>query len=171
MRTSWSWMSAQPQSLNQCTSAVPTTSPSSWSPSTPISSQNDSVAAWCWYASPVSVPSRPVSVSAQPAHVLTGGVNAFADAGGDVVRGAQRWDIERQVRLVAGSLVVTGLVGGKFISPKMRAVAGAIGAGLTFSGVTNTCAMGKALAAMPWNKTTQNLTAAESINQIPTTSA
>lgn len=107
----------------------------------------------------------------ETAHVLTGGINSFADAGGDVVRGAQRWDIERQVRLVAGSLVVTGLLGGKFVSPKLRTVAGAIGAGLTFSGVTNTCAMGKALAAMPWNKTTQNLTAAESINQIPTTSA
>lgn len=103
----------------------------------------------------------------ETAHVLTGGVNAFANAGGDVVRGAQRWDLERQVRLVAGSLVVTGLVGGKFLSPKLRTVAGAIGAGLTFSGVTNTCAMGKALSVMPWNKTTGAPTAAQAINQIP----
>lgn len=103
----------------------------------------------------------------ETAQVLTGGVSAFAAAGGDVVRGAQRWDLERQVRLVAGSLVVTGLVGGKFLSPKLRTVAGAIGAGLTFSGVTNTCAMGKALSVMPWNKTTAAPTADEAINQIP----
>ena len=31
-------------------------------------------------------------------------------------------------------------------------LAGAIGTGLTFSAATNTCAMGKALSAMPWNK-------------------
>lgn len=107
------------------------------------------------------------SVGVETAHVLTGGVSSFANVGGDVVRGAQRWDLERQVRLVAGSLVVTGLVGGKFLSPKLRTVAGAIGAGLTFSGVTNTCAMGKALSVMPWNKTTATPTAAQAINQIP----
>lgn len=111
------------------------------------------------------------AVGVETAHVLTGGVNAFAAAGGDVVRGLQRWDLERQVRLVAGSLVVTGLLGGKFLSPKLRAVAGAVGAGLTFSGVTNTCAMGKALSVMPWNKTTAAPTADEAINQIPRQSA
>lgn len=86
------------------------------------------------------------------AYVLTGGVPAFAAAGGDVVRGKDRWDLERQVRLAAGSLVVLGLAGGKFVSPKIRMLAGAIGAGLTFSAATNTCAMGRALSTMPWNK-------------------
>lgn len=47
------------------------------------------------------------------AYVLTGGVPGFAAAGGDVVRGKNRWDLERQVRLAAGSLVVLGLAGGK----------------------------------------------------------
>ena len=46
------------------------------------------------------------------AYVLTGGAQGFATAGGDMVRGAQRWHLERQVRMVAGSLVLTGLVGG-----------------------------------------------------------
>ncbi|MGD7001639.1 rhodanese-like domain-containing protein [Corynebacterium halotolerans] len=105
------------------------------------------------------------------AQVLDGGVNAFADAGGDVVRGAKRWALERQVRLVAGSLVVTGLLGGKFLSPKLRTVAGVIGAGLTFSGVSNTCAMGKALSVMPWNKAAATPTAASAINQLPDKSA
>ncbi|MFI7582977.1 rhodanese-like domain-containing protein [Kocuria sp. M1N1S27] len=101
------------------------------------------------------------------AHVLTGGAPGFADAGGDVVRGAQRWDLERQVRMVAGSLVLTGLVGGRFVSPRLRTLAGVVGTGLTFSAASNTCAMGKALAAMPWNRTAEEPTATGAIRQIP----
>ncbi len=110
---------------------------------------------------------RLATVGLESAYVLEGGAWGFADAGGDVVRGASRWDLERQVRLVAGSLVLTGLVGGKFVSPKLRTVAGIIGTGLTFSAATNTCAMGKALSAMPWNKATVEPTATSAIQQIP----
>lgn len=105
------------------------------------------------------------------AYVLTGGVPAFAAAGGDVVRGKNRWDLERQVRLAAGSLVVLGLAGGKFVSPKIRVLAGAIGTGLTFSAATNTCAMGKAISAMPWNKAAKEPTRETAILQLPVTSA
>ncbi|MFL4477284.1 rhodanese-like domain-containing protein [Paeniglutamicibacter sp. ORCA_105] len=87
------------------------------------------------------------------AHVLAGGVPSYQQAGGEIVEGSKRWALERQVRMAAGSLVVAGLAGGKFLSPQLRTVAGVIGAGLTFSAATNTCAMGKALAMMPWNKT------------------
>lgn len=105
------------------------------------------------------------------AYVLTGGAPGFADAGGDVVRGAQRWDMERQVRMVAGSLVLTGLVGGRFVSPKLRTLAGIIGTGLTFSAASNSCAMGKALAAMPWNKTVDEPTRETAILQVPASNA
>ena len=101
------------------------------------------------------------------AHVLTGGVPGFAAAGGDVVRGKARWDLERQVRLAAGSLVVLGLAGGKFVSPKIRLLAGAIGTGLTFSAATNTCAMGQAISAMPWNKAAKEPTRESAILQFP----
>lgn len=99
--------------------------------------------------------------------VLTGGVPGFAAAGGDVVRGAQRWDLERQVRMAAGTLVVGGLLAGKFVSPKLRLLAGAIGAGLTFSAATNTCAMGNMLSKLPWNKTAAEPTAESAIRQLP----
>jgi rhodanese-related sulfurtransferase len=105
------------------------------------------------------------------AHVLTGGVPAFAAAGGDVVRGKARWDLERQVRLAAGSLVVLGLAGGKFVSPRIRMLAGAIGAGLTFSAATNTCAMGRALSAAPWNKAAKEPTRETAILQLPVAAA
>jgi rhodanese-related sulfurtransferase len=101
------------------------------------------------------------------ARVLTGGVPAFAAAGGDVVRGAQRWDLERQLRMAAGTLVVGGLLAGRFVSPKLRLLAGTIGTGLTFSAATNTCAMGNMLSKMPWNKTAAEPTAESAIRQLP----
>jgi rhodanese-related sulfurtransferase len=101
------------------------------------------------------------------AYVLTGGVPGFAAAGGDVIRGKVRWDMERQVRLAAGSLVVLGLAGGRFVSPKIRMLAGAIGTGLAFSAATNTCAMGKALSAMPWNKAADEPTRESAILALP----
>lgn len=91
-------------------------------------------------------------VGMDSAVVLQGGAPAFAAAGGDVVRGEQRWALERQVRMAAGALVTTGLLAGELVSPRMRLLAGAVGAGLTFSAATNTCAMGSVLARMPWNK-------------------
>ncbi|WP_091607607.1 rhodanese-like domain-containing protein [Arthrobacter koreensis] len=101
------------------------------------------------------------------AHVLTGGVPAFASAGGDVVRGQKCWDLERQVRMVAGSAVVLGLAGGRLVSPKLRMLAGGIGTGLTFSAATNSCAMGAALAKMPWNKTASEPTRESAIQSLP----
>lgn len=107
----------------------------------------------------------------ETAYVLTGGAPGYAAAGGDVVKGKDRWDLERQVRLVAGSLVVMGLAGGKFVSPRIRTLAGVIGAGLTFSAATNTCAMGKAISAMPWNKAAKEPTRESAILQLPVQSA
>lgn len=101
------------------------------------------------------------------AMVLTGGVPAFEAAGGDVVRGAGRWSLERQVRMAAGSLVLAGMLGGRLISPKVSVVAGAIGAGLTFSAATNTCAMGNVLSRMPWNKAASEPTSRSAIQQLP----
>ena len=105
------------------------------------------------------------------AYVLRGGASGFAEAGGDVVRGKRRWDLDRQVRLAAGSLVVAGLTGGKFLTPRFRILAGAIGAGLTFSAATNTCAMGKALSRMPWNRAAEELTRETAILTLPVVKA
>lgn len=86
------------------------------------------------------------------ARVLSGGVPAYASAGGDVVHGRPAWALERQVRLVAGALVLAGLTAGRLLSPKARVLAAGIGAGLTVSSLTDTCAMGAALTRMPWNR-------------------
>lgn len=44
-------------------------------------------------------------------HILDGGIVAWESAGFAVNRGTQRWDLERQVRLVAGSIVLTSILG------------------------------------------------------------
>ena len=73
------------------------------------------------------------AIGLERALVLDGGIPAYTAAGGDVVRGRAAWALERQVRLVAGALVLTGLLAGRYLSPKARLLAGGIGAGLTFS--------------------------------------
>ena len=82
--------------------------------------------------------------------VLDGGVPAYAAVGGQLVTGKSKWSIERQVRLVAGSLVLSSIVA-SLRAPKVRFLAGGIGAGLTFSALTNTCAMGRVLLMAPYN--------------------
>lgn len=83
--------------------------------------------------------------------VLEGGIGAWQTAGGDVIRGEEKWALERQVRGVAGSIALASIVASlKF--PKARFIAGGIGAGLTFSALSNTCAMGSMLAKLPYNR-------------------
>ena len=83
--------------------------------------------------------------------VLDGGMTAWEDAGGAVQRGAETWEIERQVRLSAGSLVLASVLG-SVVAPRLKWVAAGIGTGLSIAALTDTCAMGNALARMPWNR-------------------
>jgi rhodanese-related sulfurtransferase len=85
-------------------------------------------------------------------HVLDGGILGWEGAGAPVRRGRQRWDLERQVRLVAGSIVLLSVLVSLLV-PAAVAVAGFVGAGLTVAALTNTCAMGAALSRLPWNRT------------------
>jgi rhodanese-related sulfurtransferase len=83
--------------------------------------------------------------------VLHGGITAWQGAGHPVKEGHQRWDLERQVRLVAGSVVLTSIVASAFV-PAARWVAGGIGGGLTFAALSNSCAMGALLSKLPYNR-------------------
>lgn len=83
--------------------------------------------------------------------VLDGGMMAWEASGAPVNRGPQRWELERQVRLIAGSVVlVSGVVG--FFVPGVHLIGTAIGAGLTFAALSNTCAMGMMLSKLPYNR-------------------
>ncbi|ALO12476.1 Sulfur carrier protein adenylyltransferase ThiF [Streptomyces venezuelae] len=83
--------------------------------------------------------------------VLEGGVTAWEAAGGPVTRGPERWDMERQVRLVAGSIVLaTGLVG--VFVPGAHLIGTAVGAGLTYAALSNSCMIGVLLSKLPYNR-------------------
>ena len=84
-------------------------------------------------------------------HILDGGMNSWEAGGFSVKRGAQRWDLERQVRLVAGSIVALSILASIFV-PGFKWVALFIGSGLVFAAVSNTCMMGMLLAKLPYNR-------------------
>jgi rhodanese-related sulfurtransferase len=83
--------------------------------------------------------------------LLDGGMTAWQAAGGHVRHGRPRWDLERQVRLVAGAIVLTAVLIG-LVVPPVTWLAGAIGAGLVIAALSNTCVMGMLLAKLPYNR-------------------
>ncbi|HEX8913275.1 MAG TPA: rhodanese-like domain-containing protein [Humisphaera sp.] len=84
---------------------------------------------------------------------VEGGTDAWAAAWLPVVRGPRKaMSIERQVRIAAGALVLTGVVLGRFVHPAFLGLSAFVGAGLVFAGVTDWCGMGLLLARAPWNR-------------------
>ena len=87
--------------------------------------------------------------------VLEGGTQAWIEAGYPVVASVEaRWSLERQVRLGAGLLVVLGVALSLLVNLRWIYLAGFIGLGLTFAGLTDICPMGLMLARLPWNRRT-----------------
>ncbi|MEU6732666.1 rhodanese-like domain-containing protein [Streptomyces physcomitrii] len=89
-----------------------------------------------------------------PATTLSGGTTAWAGEGHALHRAENAsavWPMERQVRLAAGSLVILGLAAGTRWRPA-RWLSTAVGTGLIFSAVTDTCGMAAALAGLPHNQ-------------------
>jgi rhodanese-related sulfurtransferase len=86
-------------------------------------------------------------------HILAGGIDGWMASGGDVIRNpTERWALDRQVRLAAGGLIV-GFSLLSLVVPALKWLAAAVGFGLAFSAVTNTCTMGLLLSKLPYNRT------------------
>ncbi len=83
---------------------------------------------------------------------VEGGTLACVDAGLTVVRGQKAISLERQVRIAAGLMVLLGVILGTVSNQGFLGIAGFVGIGLVFAGITDTCGMGLILAQMPWNK-------------------
>lgn len=87
------------------------------------------------------------------AYVLDGGLDAWTKAGLPVAEDTKApMEINRQVQITAGLMILTGVVLGFLVSPLWFGLSGFVGAGLTFAGLSGTCAMARVLMAMPWNK-------------------
>jgi rhodanese-related sulfurtransferase len=87
------------------------------------------------------------------AFVVAGGMAALRQAGLAVAqdRGAPL-PLMRQVQIAAGSLVLAGVLLGALVAPAFYGIAGFVGAGLVFAGVSGFCGMAQLLARMPWNR-------------------
>ena len=97
--------------------------------------------------------SRLAAAGFAQATVVTGGTEAWTAAGLPVVHGHTRAiELERQVRIVAGVLVVLGVALARTVHPGFMWLSGFIGGGLVFAGITGFCGMGLLLAKAPWNR-------------------
>ena len=83
--------------------------------------------------------------------ILEGGMRGWQDVGGAVNHGRQVWDIERQVRFVAGTIVTASVVGSLAV-PRLKWLAAGVGTGLVGAALTNSCVMRNLLAKLPWNQ-------------------
>lgn len=89
--------------------------------------------------------------SGRRARVLDGGMHAWRRARLPIREGRKRLPVDRQVQLIAGSMVLVGIGLGLTVSPWFLALSAFFGAGLTFAGATGTCGLALVLMKMPWN--------------------
>ena len=97
--------------------------------------------------------SRLAAAAGCQAYILEGGIDAWKKAGLPVaVDRGQPIEIMRQVQITAGGLVLLGVLLGIWVTPAFLALAGFVGAGLMFAGISGWCGMAKLLGLMPWNR-------------------
>lgn len=83
---------------------------------------------------------------------IEGGTTAAVAAGIPVIRGKKSIPLHCQVQMITGTLVVLGSLLAVALDSYWIALPICMGAGLLFSGMTNTCVMGTGLAQLPWNQ-------------------
>ena len=89
------------------------------------------------------------------AYILEGGLDAWKKAGLPVeVDKAQPLELQRQVQIAAGSIVLIGVILGAAASPWFYLLSAFVGAGLVFAGLSGFCGMARVLMKMPWNRQT-----------------
>ncbi len=91
-------------------------------------------------------------------YTLDGGLNAWKSAGMPTrIDPRQPLEIMRQVQLVAGGLVLTGIILGFAVAPAFFGLSAFVGAGLMMAGATGWCGMAKLLAILPWNRPARSI--------------
>ncbi len=86
-------------------------------------------------------------------YILEGGLDGWKKAGLPVVRDAkQPLELQRQVQIGAGLMILLGVILGTTVAPGWYALSGFVGAGLIMAGITGFCGLARMLLVMPWNK-------------------
>jgi rhodanese-related sulfurtransferase len=85
---------------------------------------------------------------------LAGGINNWKQSGKPTIRSANapKLDIMRQVQIIAGTLILVGVILALTIHINFVYLSAFVGAGLAFAGLTGWCGMAMLLGKMPWNK-------------------
>ncbi|WP_018996159.1 rhodanese family protein [Hirschia maritima] len=87
------------------------------------------------------------------AYILEGGIDAWRSDGLETLKNKKApLELNRQVQITAGMLILAGFLLGRFVHPEWHLLSGFVGAGLTFAGISGWCGMAHLLAVMPWNK-------------------
>ena len=84
--------------------------------------------------------------------VMDGGITSWQKERLPVIKGEGGISLERQIRLVAGTLVLLGTLLSLFVHPGFAAIAIFVSCGLILSGLTDNCMMGMLLMKLPYNK-------------------
>jgi glyoxylase-like metal-dependent hydrolase (beta-lactamase superfamily II)/rhodanese-related sulfurtransferase len=87
-----------------------------------------------------------------PVKVMDGGLVRWQKAKLPVIKGQGGMSLERQVRLIAGSLVLVGIMMAWLLNWAFIFISVFVGSGLVFAGLTDSCLMGVLLMKLPYNK-------------------
>lgn len=110
---------------------------------------------YCLVGSRTSQNADALIKAASPAStlLLSGGISAWKSANFPTVEDKkQPLPLMRQVQIVAGTLILIGILLGYTLDTSLFLLSGFVGAGLLFAGVSGRCGMALLLAKMPWNK-------------------
>lgn len=96
---------------------------------------------------------RLAAASTAPCTMIDGGIDAWRRAGLPMaVDRRQPLEIMRQVQLIAGGLVLLGIMLGFLIAPAFFGLSAFVGAGLMMAGATGWCGLATLLRHLPWNR-------------------
>ena len=84
--------------------------------------------------------------------VMAPSLTGWRKAGAPVIREKVPWSLERQVRAIAGGLVLVGSLLGLLVNAWFLAIPIWVGSGLLFAGLSNSCLMGMMLMKLPYNR-------------------
>ena len=84
--------------------------------------------------------------------VTDGGMIAWQKAKLAVVKGEGGISLERQVRIMAGSIVLSGILLSWFIHPYFIGISVFVAGGLIYAGLIDNCMMGMLLMKLPYNR-------------------
>ena len=89
------------------------------------------------------------------AYVLKGGISGWKAAGLPTrLDHSKPIELQRQVQIAAGTLILLAFILAITISPWFAGLAAFVGAGLVFAGISGWCGMARVLRIMPWNHVT-----------------